>query len=281
MMDIQKMLKNVNIESVFKQGASVVKDNLPVIFSASAIGCLGLSVYETAKATHKSDKDIAKEEARRAAELPLYNNTELSTAEKVELCWRNYIKAGMYTGACIFFIVAAERKGNEKYMALLSAYELTRKAGEERKDAEVDILGEEKAREIETEVRQRMAKSVDPSDDNIQDVATTNSGKKTLFLEPYTNTPFWATYEDVLRAFNYVNYKRHREGAASINDFLEALDLRQMQVAADWGWNEDQPIVEPSLYDSDLVDEDPSKPATLIKYSVEPSQDYGNDKRQW
>lgn len=280
MMDIQKMLKNVNIESVFKQGASVVKDNLPVIFSASAIGCLGLSVYETAKATHKSDKDIAEEEARRAAELPLYNNTELSTAEKVELCWRNYIKAGLYTGACIFFIVAAERKGNEKYMALLSAYELTRKAGEERKDAEVDILGEEKAREIEAEVRQRMAKSVDPSDDNIQDVAT-NSGKKTLFLEPYTNTPFWATYEDVLHAFNYVNYKKHQEGAASINDFLEALDLRQMQVAADWGWNEDQSLVEPVLCDSDLVDEDPSRPATLVKYSVEPSQDYGNDKRQW
>lgn len=280
MMDIQKILKNVNIEAAFKHGMSVVKDNLPVIFSVSAVGCLGMSVYETAKATHKSDKDIAEEEARRAAELPLYNNTELSTAEKVELCWRNYIKAGLYTGACIFFIVAAERKGNEKYMALLSAYELTRKAGEERKDAEVDILGEEKAREIETEVRQRMVKSVDPSDDNIQDVAT-GGGKKTLFLEPYTNTPFWATYEDVLHAFNYVNYKKNQEGAASINDFLEALDLRQMQVAADWGWNEDQQLVEPALYDSDLVDEDPSKPATLVKYSVEPSQDYGNDKRQW
>lgn len=279
MMDIQKMVQSINVEKTFRQGVGLVKDNLPVIFSASAIGCLGLSMYETAIATHKADEVIAEEEARRAAMLPLYENTDLTPMEKVNLCWKHYIKAALYGGACVFFIVASERKGNEKYLALMSAYELTKKAGEDRKEAEVDILGEDKAQEIDTVVRQKMVQTIDADDPAIQVVP--GNGDKTLYVEPFTNTPFWATYEDVIHAFNYVNYKKNKLGVASVNDFLESLDLREMPIATDWGWNEDQAYIEPFLNETTLVSDDPSRPATVIGYSIEPQFDYGNDKRAW
>ena len=279
MLDIQKMLTKTNIEQMVKHGTALVKDNLPAIFAVSAVGCFGLSVYETAVATHKSDMDIAKEEERRAAALPLYENVELSTAEKVELCWKNYIKAALYGGACIFFIVASERKGNEKYLAVMSAYELSRKAGEERKDVEVDILGEEKANEIETETRKRMVKNISTQYEDIQ--STDSRGDKTLYVEPFTNTPFWATHEELLHAFNHVNYMKNKQGAASINDLLEALDCRKEIIAEDWGWREEDDMVLPSLGEAILLDDDPSRPATLIGYSVEPKYDYGSDRHQW
>ena len=279
MPDIRQMLARIDIEKTFKEGLSFVKDNLPIIFSISAVGCLGLSIYETAKATHKSDKAIADEEARRAAELPLYKNTELTALEKVELCWRNYIPVALYGGACAFFIIAAERKGNEKYLALLSAYELTKKAGEERKDVELGIIGAEKVKQIDSETDKRMANNVIPRNDDIPVVE--GNGEKTLYYEPYTGTAFWATYEDILHAFNYVNYIKHHEGAASINHFLEDLGLRKTILAEDFGWNEDEKLVEPILDVAAQIDDDPSKPATVIHYSVEPLPDYGSDRRQF
>ena len=282
MLDIQRMVKSVNVEKLVNQGVRTVKDNLPKIFAVSAAGCLVLGMVETARATHMSDMDILKEEERRATEVPLYENVKLSNSEKFELCWRNYIRAALYGGAGILFIAASEKTGKEKYLAVMSAYELTRMAGEDRKEAEVDILGKDKALEIENEVRQRALRRLEFEDRDVQgDIQDTHSeGKKTLYIEPFTNTPIWATYEDILHAFNYINHKKAHAGVASINDFLHALGARKEPVAEDWGWNEDQPLIEPELSKSELIDDDPSKPATVIYYSIEPTFDYGNDRRQ-
>lgn len=273
MVDIKKAISAINIDKAVKQGMAFVKDNLPAIFSASAVGCLGLAVYETAKATHKSDKDISEEEARRVTELPLYENTALSTLEKIDLCWRNYIPAAFYTGACAAFIIAAERKGNEKYLALMSAYELTRKAGEERKDVERDIFGEDKVKEIDTAVRQRFIDSVEPKD--IQNDSV--NGDKKLFYEPWTNSTFWATDDDVLHAFNHMNHIRQKQGAASPNDLVYDCGCRCAIAAADYGWNEDQPVIEPILTETTLVC---GMPAVVIGYSIDPAQNYGIDRYQ-
>lgn len=278
-MDIRSIVKNIDIEKTINVGISTVKDNLPKIFSATAIGCLVLGMYETAVATHNSDEQIAREEARRAAELPLYENIKLSTEEKVALCWKNYIRAAMYGGAGIFFIIAAERKGNEKYLALMSAYELTRKASEDRKDAELDILGEDQASEIDRGVRKRQVKRAIMSSNDIQETPSTG-GTKTLYVEYYTNTPFWATYDEVLHAFNYINHKKNSSGVASINDFLKDLGLRQMSIAEDWGWNGDQGLVEPVLDEPVLVDDDATRPATLVMYDIEPRENFGKDYYQ-
>lgn len=278
MLDIQK-LNTKNIEAIAKNGLKAVKDKLPMIFSVSALGCLVLAMYETAVATHKSDEQIAEEEARRAAELPLYENTSLSNIEKASMCWKNYTKAALYGGACAFFILAAERENHERYIAMVSAYELAKTAGDVRQDVENDILGPEKSAEIEQEVEKRVSARNDADYDiGIQEVP--GRGTKTLYLEPYTNTPFWATQEDIRGAFNYLNETKHNVGCASINDFLVYLDLRTVPLAADWGWNEDDPSIEFEHGDSELVNDDPSLPAAKIGYSIEPKQDYGNDRRQ-
>lgn len=272
-MDILKTIKSINIEKAFKDGVALVKDNLPVIFSVSALGCLGLSIFETAKATHKSDMDIRAEEERRAAELPLYENTELTPMQKVELCWKNYIPVALYGGACAFFIIAAERKGNEKYLAMLSAYELSKKAGEERKDIERDIFGEDKVKEIDSAVRKKLISTVDDAD--IQVVP--GDGEKILYYEPYSNTTVEATPEDILHAFNCLNHRKHKYGAASINDLLEPLSCRESILASDHGWNEDQAVVEPILNETTVIN---GRPAIVIGYSIEPLQNYGMDHYQ-
>lgn len=278
-MDIRKMLSGVNINKLMNQSYRFMKHNLPTIFSVTAVGCFGMAIYETAKATHKSDMDIAAEEERRAAALPLYENAKLTNKEKADLCWRNYIKPALYTAAGVGFSIASECKSNEKYLALMSAYELSKKAGEERKNVELDILGEDKAHEIDQAVRQRMVRDTNACDGGIQ--TTLSEGEKILFVEPFTNTPIYATYDDILHAFNQVNHRRHKYGQASINDLLEALGCRKSIIAEDWGWNEDQDMVEPVLDSTTMIDDDPTMPATVIGYSIEPQFNFGADMNQW
>lgn len=280
-MDIRSMLNTANIEKAIKHGVGIAKDNLPIIFSASALGCLALGMYETAVATHKSDKQIAEEEARRAAELPLYENTELSVPEKVSLCWKNYIPAAMYGAASAFFIIAAERKSNEKYLALMSAYELARQAGDTRKEVELDVLGEDKTLEIDDQVKKRLTLPAEATHDDIQ--AVPGKGQKTLYYIEWSNTPFWATEDDILHAFNVINHKKaDKQGVASINDFHDALGIRSNgPIGQDYGWSENDPMVEPLLERTTLIDDDPSMPATIVDFSIEPQYDFGNDRRQW
>ena len=256
----------------------LAEKSLPTIFAGSALVCLGGAVIMTAKGMHEADLIIFEEKKRREETLPEYNNKELTLKEKVELTWKEFIPAAAFTASAAVLTIASERKGTERYLAALSAYELGKQAIEERKDAEIDILGPEKASEIDTRVRENMAKSV-VQGDGIQWVE--GPGEKTLFVEPFTNTPFWATYDDVLHAFNVVNHTKQSMGVASINDFLKALGLRQELVADSWGWNEDDALVEPDLDRSELVDDEPTRPATIVGYSVEPRPDYGNDRRQY
>lgn len=279
MFDLTKMKDIVPvITKEARKYQHVIMNNLPKVLACGALGCLGGAVITTAIGMHKADQIISDEVARREETLPEYNNKELTVSDKVGLTWKEFVPAALFTTAAGMLIIASERKGTERYLALMSACTLGQQALEEHKQAEVDILGPEKASEIETRVRQNMARNA-IADDGVQVVS--GPGAKTLYVEPYSNTPFWATYEDIMHAFNYVNHIKQDKGVASINDFLEALDLRTMLVAADWGWNEDDPLVEPDLDRSTLVDEDPTRPATLIGYSIEPKQDFGNDRRQY
>lgn len=279
MIDINKFVANPKVKNAIRRGMYTMQANLPKILAYTSIGCFGLAIFETAKATHKSDMDILAEEKRRESSIPHYDNKELTPKEKFDLCWPNYIRPALFGVAGTVLSIAADREHNERYLALMGAYGLTQKANEERKNAERTLLPEDKVREIDDEVRQRMVGNVTIPADGIQ--ATPGEGRKTLYVEPFSNTPFFATEDEILHAFNYINHVRHKDGVASINDLFKDLGLRTMTVASDWGWNEDQEMVEPVLTNSRLVDDEPSLPATIIDYSIEPQFNFGTDKQQW
>lgn len=280
------MLKIPNLSNIVKvvgDGAGkllkAADKNLPMIFAGCALGSLGLAVFATARGMHNADRIISEEIQRREEALPEYENKELTMQDKVRLTWKEFRPAAFFTTATALFIIASERKGHEKYLALMSAYELSKQALDERKDAESDVLKPEDVKLVEQRARTLRAASVDIPDGQIPHV--TDDGDEVLYIESVTKTPFYAKETDVLHAFNKLNHIRIRDDRVTVSDLLEDLDLRTSPASDSFGWhNEYGSLVEP-YFSPEHLDGDPTKPATLICYSIEPEQGSGFDKFQY
>lgn len=267
LMDISKVMPTIAV--LAKKSMRTVEKSLPAILAGGAIGCLGGAVVMTAVGMHKADQKIADEENRRAELVPEYKNTKLTTKEKVQLTWMEFVPAAAFTTAAVTLIIMSKRKEHEKYLALMGAYELSRQALDERKEAESDVLSKDDLKLIEERSKQLSTGSIVPND--IPHVS--NSGNEILYIESVTKTPFYATENDVLHAFNVMNHKIHTESRASVSDILDDLGLRTSRASDTFEWTdcwfELGSVVEP-FFRPTFLDSDPSMPATLIEYSVDP-----------
>jgi hypothetical protein len=256
-----------------KKLVKLAKDNMPRILSCCAVGCLGGAVVSTAVGMHKADEKIAQAEPEKIESLQ----------DKVALVWKDFVPAALFTAAAVTFIVASERKSNERYIAVMGAYQLAQKANDELsefKASATDILGEEKADEMSREARVKVAeRNVQPGDEL---PSTKSTGDKIRFKEYWTGKEFYATTEEVLHAFNYLNYILHSSGTASINDFLSDFGFEKLPVAEPWGWDENtvDHMIEP-VFDSYMVDDNGDDPrtGTLIMFSCEPSEEFDRSTR--
>lgn len=268
MIDISKL---VPVATTFaRKTLRNAEKNLPTILAGCGIGCLCGAVVMTAVGMHKADQKIADEEQRREETIPEYNNKELTTKDKVELTWMEFIPAALFTGAATAFIIASERKGHEKYLALASAYALSQQALNERKEAENDVLSDDDIKLVNERARAIKASSIDISDKSLIPHVS-NDGSETLYVESVTKTPFYANENDVLHAFNVMNHRLHIEDRACVSDILDDLDLRTSRASDAFVWDGSGygTVIEPE-FRSTFVDNDPALPATLIEYSIDP-----------
>lgn len=268
-------LSMFNLKSLtdgFNKIAKAADKDLPRLLAGGALVGLGITVGATAIGMHNADKKIAEEEQRRKDSLPLYDNKELTTGEKVGLAWPEFIPAAVAALTTGTLIVLSERKGYERYIAAVGVGELAKKALEERKEAEKDILNAEDVEKVDNRARQlteeRRALEIPGA-----------PVTKTLYVESITKTPFYATENEVMHAFNWMNAKLNSEGKACIGDILEDLNVRSSPAAESFGWNSHYrfgDLVEPEFEPAHL-DGEPDMPCTMILYTREPREGFGED----
>lgn len=276
-----KNLKNINLDSVRSvvlankdKAKKFVVDNLPNIFSCGAVASLGGAVYLTATGMHRADDILNAEQKRLEETLPDYDGTEFTFARKAELVWKEFIPAAVATVASGLFIIASNRAGHEKYMAMLGAYELSKKAFDDYRDSATDILGEEKAEEIEDRCYEKRAAT-------LQDIPNSAiwhvdmSTNPTLFVESLTGTPFYASIETVMHGFNFVNHERQRFNSVSLNELFDdwGLETNQIGIGNILEWENDadrggmiEPRFKPGFYRGDE-----NMPCTVIGYNITPA----------
>lgn len=268
MIDISNVMPTVT--AVARKTMRITEKNLPTILAGGGIGCLCGAVVMAAVGMHKADQKIADEVKRREETVPEYNNKELTVKDKVRLTWMEFVPAAVFTTAAVALIIASERKGHEKYMAVLGAYELSKQALNERKEAENDVLSDDDVKLVNERVKAIKASSVDIPDKSLI-AHVTNDGDETLYIESVTKTPFYAKEAHVLHAFNVMNHRLNIEDRACVSDILDDLELRTSRASDAFVWTNDRygEIVEP-LFNATFVDNDPALPATLIEYSIDP-----------
>lgn len=275
--DISTITNKISIQKM----KTFVVNNLPNIFSSCAVASICGAVFLTAKGMHKADDILYTEMSNRiiesgetcTVEEALVIRDEFSLEDKVKLVWRQFVPAGLATVSAVMFVIASNRAGHEQYMALLSAYKLGEEAFKNYKDSAADILGEEKAEEVENRFYAKKAASA-ALRSNVLIPNVDGSENPTLFVESLTGTPFYANVDTVYHALNFVNHELNKWNAVSINEFLDdiGVDTKHILAGNNLVWEIDPHSV--GLVDLRFFHEffcdDEAMPCTVIAYNVDP-----------
>lgn len=163
---------------------------------------------------------------------------KLDWKEVVRLSWKNYILAATTTGGSIASFLYNDSIRAKETAAMAVAYTAAEKTLSEFKNEVREKIGENKAREIETAVDNRIVQEEMTSPKRI--VQSTGEGSL-LFYEPYSNTFFYSTPNAVERAINItLTAQLRRDDYVTINDLLYIFDLKPTDAGNMLGWTTDR-----------------------------------------
>lgn len=223
-----------------------VKEHSPEILISTGVVGMATSTVLAVRATPKALQLIREKEE----ELGV---VELTKKELVEATWKQYIPAvgvGAVSAACI---VLGTSKNIKRNAALATVYALSENTLKEYQRKTREIVGVDKAREIESEVaKARVVKreTVIAETRDSEYVIHTGNGD-TLVYDSLSGRYFRSSRNAIEAAVNCVNKQLNEEYTASVNDFYNELDIPTIGAGNLIGWRSDKEQLDIS-FDSDV-----------------------------
>lgn len=192
----------------------------------------------------------------------------LTKKEIIQETWTCYAPAAAASVASATLIMASDKMSGNQNAALMAAYKTAEAMYDEYKEAAVEVVGEKKEREIQSEVAKQQILKNPPTESNV-----IFSKGKTLCYESLSGQYFYSEIEEVKSAFNMLNHRMINDWSVTVNEFLGMLGLHDCSLG-DSGWNmEDGPIeLVPDSHlvpcDSTIIPE--GTPCYAIRYSRMP-----------
>lgn len=236
----------------------ISKHDSEILTGVGIAGMLTTTVLAV-KATPKAMRLIEEEQKER--EEPL------SKIDIVKAAWPAYIPAGVTCTFSVISLVMALKTNNKKNAMLATAATLSERALAEYKDKVIEVVGEEKEKEVRDAIaKDRMKK--DPVSSH--EVIITGSGGS-LCYDIVAGRYFESDINKIRKAENILNRRIMDDMYASLNDFYEALGIACTPLGNTLGWNTNDGLVQ--LYFSTQLSDD-EKPCLVINYSVSPKSDF-------
>lgn len=232
-----------------------VSDKSPEILIGLGLTGMLTSTILAVKATPKA-LDILEKEDR-----------ELSKIDKVKLTWKCYAPAAIGYCTSAACILGANSVNSKRNAVLASAYKISESALMEYRDKVVEVIGEEKEKEIRDSIAEDR---VQQGPKQANGVLVTNKGD-TLCYDMYSGRYFNSDMDSINRILNEVNYKLMQDNMISVNDFYEALGLNSINTGFDVGWNVDDGLIR--LYFTSTLTED-GKPCLAVHFDNLPRFDF-------
>ena len=214
----------------------------PEILTALGITGFITAVIMAVKATPKAEALIVEAEDEK--------EEDLTPVETVKAAWKPYLPAAITIVASTGCIIGGVKIQKDRCAELATAYAISQAVVKRYQEKTEEIAGEEKAREIETAVRQETAKSPEAQQ------AIANLPKSTIqglhpFWDPMSNTGFNATVA-MLNAAEVKLSKRLYMGLESyvtVNDLYDELNeqgvyppMKHTSVGNMLGWTPEHSI---------------------------------------
>ena len=201
----------------------------------------------------------------KALDILAQEDEDLTNLEKVKKTWKCYIPAtiGYCTSAAC--IIAATSTNNKRNAMLAGAYKLSESALLEYRNKVVEIVGEEK----EKEIRDSIAK------DRVEDrpVITCLGKDDYLCYDMLSGRYFKSDIDKIQKAVNDMNYKLLNDNILSLNEFYYELGMKGTDIGYEQGWDISKGMIEGSF--SSIISEN-DEPCIVMHFDNPPQ--YGFDR---
>lgn len=246
-----------NLFVTMKSG--LTKHSPEILIGLGVAGLLGttvLAVRETPKVlklleNKKNELDVEK----------------LSVKDTVKTVWKNYIPCAVLAVTSVACIVGASNISARRNAALAAAYAIGNKAFSDYKEEVINLLGEEKEKEIKERVADKLLKENPVTSKEV--IITDNN--EHLCYDEITGRYFKSSQNKIKEAQNVINDRLRDEMWVSLNDLYYELCLPNVRVGDDLGWNVDDGYLDIIL--SSRIAED-GTPCLTLDYSIGPRYDY-------
>lgn len=248
-----------NIKKIIDSSKLLVDKHSPEILTGLGITGMVCSTVLAVKATPKA-LDLIEE---RKYELDTY---ELTGREIIKTCWKCYLPSVITGGVSVACLIGANKVNNKRNIMLATAYNLSERTLTEYRNKVVDVIGEEKEREIRSSVaNDRVANK------NLSDAIIVCDKGNTLCYDTISGRYFKCDADKIRKAENILNRKLMSDAYVSLNDFYDLIGLPFTQIGDDLGWVFNGDMIEIQI--SACLSEDDT-PCIVLDYSIEPKHDY-------
>lgn len=248
-----------NLKNLMETSKVFVDKHSPEILTSIGIAGMISSTVMAVKATPKALELIDDKKYE-------LDTDELTKREIVQACWKCYIPSVITGGVSIACLIGANSVNTKRNVMLATAYNISERTLTEYKNKVVEVLGEEKEREIRTEIaRDRIDKKP------VSDTIIMSDKGNTLCYDSISGRYFKCDADKIRKAENILNKRLMSEAYVSLNDFYDLVGLPYTQIGNDLGWVFDGDMIEIEF--STCLSED-DVPCIVLDYSIEPKHGY-------
>lgn len=243
------------IESVKKN----LSDHSPELLLGFGIAGMASSVVMAVKATPRAIELLEDKED--------ILDRDLTKIEMVKVAWKPYIPAAIGFSVSAACLISANSINAKRNAMLATAYHISERALTEYVDKVVEVVGEEKEREIRDAVSRDRMKS-DPASN--KEVIVTGGGD-VLCYDTISGRYFKSSVDVLRRAENRVNKVMFSENYIPLNDFYAEVGLDSVEVGDYIGWNISDGLID-LFFTTQMADD--GTPCVVVNYTNEPKHDF-------
>lgn len=240
----------------------ITKNSPEILIGMGLAGMLSTTIL-ACKVAPKVNSIIEEEKENRRLE----NEPEMTRMDKVKLSWKPYLPVAIGYSLSAACILGANSINSRRHATLLTAYKIGEKALIEYKDKVVEIIGEDKEKEIRDSIsRDRLKK--EPI--NHSEIIFTGKGES-LCYDMISGRYFKCDVDKINKAVNELNFRMLSDMYVSVNDFYELIGLDCIASGFEMGWNIDDGKVD-VYFSAQLTDDD--QPCIVINHNNFPKHEY-------
>ncbi len=251
-----------NFITTFAKGAKkVFVKKAPAILTGIGVAGGFAATISAVKATPKALRLIEEAEKEKG--------DKLTPVEVVKTAWKPYLPAAVTTIMSATCIIGASTVSAKRNAALATAYSISETALREYKDKVVEVVGEEKTKEIQDAISKDRITKHPVEKSNV--IVTNNSDQ--LCLDSISNQYFMSTMQKIEDAKNNFNCLLTNYNYASLNEWYDQLGIAESkQIGDTLGWDISRDGLLGLSFSSQISDD--GRSCIVIDYNVGPSYDF-------